>query len=178
MCPPHRANAADLPAFIAQKILGVFFAPVEFTPEMEYLNREAAEALDRAGIAVVLLDRDLESYPQRSEFDLVGVDNVRIGCMQAEFLLGLGCRHIEYVAVPLSAPTVDARAEGYWQACAATKSRQGKLDPPRRPGGPRVRQADRAGTAGRFRLRRRIIPAANLLAVCKSWGFPSPATSA
>ena len=59
----------------------------------------------------------------RSEFDLVGVDNVRIGSMQAEYLLGLGCQRIDYVAVPLSAPTVDARVEGYWQALRRHKVR-------------------------------------------------------
>ena len=102
--------------FIRQHVCGVFFAPAEFSPTMDRFNCEMAESLDRAGIAVVLLDRDLEAYPKRSKFDLVGVDNCRIGYMQTAHVLGLGCRHIEYVAVPFSADTVDARIEGYRQA--------------------------------------------------------------
>ena len=101
---------------VRQKLAGVFFAPVEFQPEMEEINLRIAEALDRAGIAVVLLDRDVQAFPRRSPFDLVGVDNFRIGCMQTEYLLELGCRHIEHLAKPYSAPTVDARTEGYRRA--------------------------------------------------------------
>ncbi len=101
---------------VAQGVQGVFFAPLELTPEVEEINLRTAEALDRAGIAVVLLDRDLQAFPNRSRFDLVGVDNFRIGYMQTAHLLGLGCRHIEHLARPLSAPTVEARTVGYRQA--------------------------------------------------------------
>jgi DNA-binding LacI/PurR family transcriptional regulator len=99
-----------------QKVAGVFFAPEEFTPGMEEANRQAAETLDRAGVAVVLLDRDLHRFPDRSKFDVVGVDNYRVGYLQTEHLLRLGCRHIEHLAIPLSAPTIDARTDGYRQA--------------------------------------------------------------
>jgi GntR family transcriptional regulator of arabinose operon len=104
--------------YIEQRVAGVFFAPVELTPGMDQVNREIAHALDRAGIAVVLLDRDVEAFPRRSGFDLVGIDNFRAGYLQAEHLLGLGCRRLHYVARPLSAPTVDARIAGYRQALA------------------------------------------------------------
>jgi DNA-binding LacI/PurR family transcriptional regulator len=102
--------------FIEQRVLGVFFAPVEFTPEMDKVNRRTADELADAGIAVVLLDRDVECYPRRSRFDLVGVDNHRIGYMQGEYLHGLGCSHIEYVGLPFSAPTVAIRGQGFLQA--------------------------------------------------------------
>ncbi len=102
--------------FIEQRVAGVFFAPVELTAGMEQVNREIAHALDRAGIAVVLLDRDVEVFPHRSGFDLVGIDNFRAGYLQAEHLLGLGCRRVHYVARPMSAPTVDARIAGYQRA--------------------------------------------------------------
>ena len=101
---------------VQQKMAGVFFAPVELESEMEEINLRTAEALDRAGIAVVLLDRDVHAFPRRSPFDLVGVDNFRIGCMQTEYLLELGCRHVEHLAKPFSAPTVEARTEGYRRA--------------------------------------------------------------
>jgi hypothetical protein len=48
---------------IAKKVSGVFFAPLEMTPQKDAINRGIAEALDRAGIPLVLLDRDLISYP-------------------------------------------------------------------------------------------------------------------
>ena len=109
--------------FVEQKVIGVFFAPMEFSEQMEAINACIGEMLDAAHIAVVLLDSDLERFPKRSKFDLVGVDNHRIGYMQTEHLLGLGCRHIEYLGVPLSRPTVEARIEGYQHALRRHKVR-------------------------------------------------------
>ena len=39
---------------IAKKVSGVFFAPLEMTSQKDAINRGIAEALDRAGIPVVL----------------------------------------------------------------------------------------------------------------------------
>ncbi len=102
--------------YIEQKVAGVFFAPLELTPEMHQTNRQIAEALERAGIAVVLLDRDVEIFPRRSKFDVLGIDNFRAGYLQAEHMLGLGCRRIAYLARPMSASTVDIRIAGYQHA--------------------------------------------------------------
>jgi DNA-binding LacI/PurR family transcriptional regulator len=102
--------------YIDQQVAGVFFAPVELTSAMDQVNREIAHAFDRAGIAVVLLDRDVEAFPHRSGFDLVGIDNFRAGYLQSQHMLDLGCRRVHYVARPMSAPTVDARIAGYQRA--------------------------------------------------------------
>ena len=98
--------------FIANKVSGVFFAPCELHPEQDKVNRRLAEMLRNAGITVVLLDRDLQSFPHRSEFDLVGLDNMASGYQIASHLLKLGCRHLYFVARPNSAPTVEARIAG------------------------------------------------------------------
>lgn len=102
--------------FIARKLSGVFFAPVELTPGQGEANRKLAESLREAGIPVVLLDRDLVPYPGRSNFDLVGIDNLDGGYLLAEHLIKLGCRKIAFVARPLSAPTVEARTAGVREA--------------------------------------------------------------
>ena len=64
----------------------------------------------------MLLDRDLQSFPNRSDFDLVGIDNMAGGFLLADHLLKLGCERICFVARPLSAPTVDARIAGAREA--------------------------------------------------------------
>jgi len=102
--------------FIERKVAGVFFAPFELTPEPEQANRRLAELLRKAGIPVVLLDRDFTPFPHRSEFDLVGVDNFAGGYLLGEHLVKLGCRRLAFVARPLSAPTVDARVAGAREA--------------------------------------------------------------
>ena len=99
--------------YIQQGVLGVFFAPVELTEGMEETNRLVATMLDQAGIAVVLLDRDYEPYPKRSRFDLVSIDNFRVGFSQASHAIQLGCKRVAYFARPHSAPTVNRRIGGY-----------------------------------------------------------------
>lgn len=104
--------------FISRKISGVFFAPAELQPGQEQANRQLAESLREAGIPVVLIDRDQLDFPGRSDFDLVGLDNMGSGYLVGEHLIKLGCRRILFVARPFSAPTVDARIAGVREAMA------------------------------------------------------------
>lgn len=102
--------------YIAQKVSGVFFAPVEFSTNRFQANHRIVAALDRARIPVVLLDRCLEPYPQRSKYDLIGIDNRRTGYLATEHLIKTGAKRIAFFARPNSAPTVDARIAGYREA--------------------------------------------------------------
>jgi GntR family transcriptional regulator of arabinose operon len=102
--------------YIVSKVSGVFFAPVEFSTNRIQANHRIVAALDRARIPVVLLDRCLEPFPQRSKYDLVGIDNRRAGYLVTEHLIKAGAKRIVFVARPNSAPTVDARIAGYREA--------------------------------------------------------------
>lgn len=102
--------------FIERKISGVFFAPAELQPKQEEANIRIAESLREAGIPVVLIDRDLTNFPKRSDFDLVGIDNLAGGHMIAEHLIKLRCQRILFVCRPLSAGTVNARIAGVREA--------------------------------------------------------------
>lgn len=102
--------------FLEREVSGVFFAPLERAAGSGRVNQEIADRLAAAGIAVVLLDRDLEREPARSRFDLVGLDNRRAGMLAATHLLSVGCRRIGFVSAPGSAPTVATRIAGYREA--------------------------------------------------------------
>ena len=102
--------------YIAKRVSGVFFAPLEYAAGRNEVNHRIVAALDRAGIPVVLLDRCLEPYPRRSKYDLVGIDNRRAAYLSTEHLLQTGARRILFFGRPDSAPTVDARAAGYREA--------------------------------------------------------------
>ncbi len=99
--------------FIDQKVSGVFFAPLEYMVDREAANRRIVDMLARAGIPVVLLDRCLESYPKRSELDLVGIDNHRAGYRITQHLWEHGARRIAFVARKRSASTIVERIAGY-----------------------------------------------------------------
>ena len=107
--------------FISQKASGVFFAPLELTPNMDVVNREIAAELDTAGIPIVLLDRCILPFPYRSRYDLVGIDNRLAGYRMAEHLLQHGCRSLIFFARPRSAPAVDGRIAGFRDAHFAWK---------------------------------------------------------
>jgi GntR family transcriptional regulator of arabinose operon len=102
----------------ARKVSGVFFAPLELTPRRDIINQQIAEVFDKAGIAVILLDRDLVPYPERSRYDLVGIDNRRAGYTITSHLIRCGSRRVVFLGRPGSAPTVDARIAGYREAMA------------------------------------------------------------
>ncbi len=99
--------------FIDQKVSGVFFAPLEFTVDREAANRRIVDQLAKAKIPVVLLDRCLQTYPERSALDLVGIDNGRAGYVVTQHLWQSGARRILFVARQRSATTIVERIGGY-----------------------------------------------------------------
>jgi GntR family transcriptional regulator of arabinose operon len=102
--------------YIAKRVAGVFFAPLERTAASEQTNHQILSMLERARIPVVLLDRCALPYPKRSAHDLVSIDHRRAGYLITEHLIGLGCRRIAFVAYSRSASTVEARIAGYRDA--------------------------------------------------------------
>ncbi len=105
--------------YISQKVSGVFFAPVEFSTGRFRANHRIVEALDKARIPIVLLDRCLEPYPRRSKYDLIGIDNRRTAYQATEHLIAAGAKRIAFIARPNSAATVDARIAGFREAIQA-----------------------------------------------------------
>ncbi|MEZ0388108.1 MAG: GntR family transcriptional regulator [Verrucomicrobium sp.] len=102
--------------YLARKVDGVFFAPVESMEHDDRTNHQIVSALDQAGIPVILLDRDFLPYPKRSRHDLVGIDNRRTGYGITQHLIDLGCRRIAFVTYPKPAATIDERIAGYREA--------------------------------------------------------------
>jgi len=102
--------------YIDRKVSGVFFAPIEFIPNKDEVNMSIAESLSSAAIPIVLLDRCVQTYPERSRFDLVGIDNRRIGCRITNHMLSQGATNPIFFDRPHSAPTVAARTRGFRDA--------------------------------------------------------------
>jgi GntR family transcriptional regulator, arabinose operon transcriptional repressor len=116
--PRESAKEAEqlVQSFIAQKVSGVFFAPLELVSDKDSANRRIARALDRAQIPIVLLDRCYTPWPERSPHDLVGTDNRRAGYVAATHLLSLGSRRLVFLGEENAANTVDARIAGFHEA--------------------------------------------------------------
>ena len=102
--------------YIAKKVAGILFAPLEGTRDSDRTNHRVVSALEEARIPIVLIDRCFLPYPKRSHYDLVSIDNRRAGYMVTEHLLKLGCQRIAFLAHAYSASTVEARIAGYREA--------------------------------------------------------------
>ncbi len=113
--------------YIERQVSGVFFAPMEHFAGRDEVNLSIVRALDEANIPIVLLDRDIVLFPERSKYDLVGIDNHRAGYVLADYLLRSGSQRVAFIAAPFSAHTVDARIGGYQEALHA---RQGSAAQP------------------------------------------------
>jgi GntR family transcriptional regulator of arabinose operon len=99
--------------FIAQKVSGVFFAPLEFVDDEDSINHQLVAELRQARIPIVLLDRCYDKYPMRSNLDRVGIDNHRASFVVTQHLWNQGARRIVFVARGRSASTMVDRVSGY-----------------------------------------------------------------
>jgi len=99
-------------------VAGVFFAPIEHHPVRASFNRAIAEHLAHYGIAVVLLDRDVGEFPERSAYDLVAIDDFFAGFDIATHLLARRRRRLGFVARPEFPATTDLRLAGVRAAVA------------------------------------------------------------
>ncbi len=103
-------------SYIRKGVAGVFFAPMELTEDKDRVNRSVIATMKSAGIPIVLLDRDIVQFPHRSNLDLVGIDNRQAGFIITNHLINSGCRRVDFLARPGSAPTVMLRIAGYREA--------------------------------------------------------------
>ena len=78
-----RELAAD---FIKKRVAGVIYEPLA-EPGGKDANEHILRVFNRARIPVVLIDCDIVPFPQRSEYDVVGVNDVEAGAKIAEHLL-------------------------------------------------------------------------------------------
>ena len=102
--------------YIRQNVAGVFLEPLELIPGHEAINQEILHTLTENRIPTVLIDRDIVCFPERSGYDLVGIDNLSAGYRVADHLIRQGARRITFVSRPGSAPTVLQRIAGVHDA--------------------------------------------------------------
>lgn len=103
-------------ALIESNVDGVLYYPAELTGDLMKLNREVVDLLVQAGIEVVLIDRDIVSYPDRSEFTRIGYDNRRGGVLVTDHLIKMGCQRIAFIGIPEVSTAVAYRLSGYYEA--------------------------------------------------------------
>lgn len=103
-------------ALIQQGVSGVFYYPVELPRAESHYNRLVVDKLLSAGIAVVAVDRDIVSFPERSMLPLVTYDNRRGGYLVTDHLIKQGCKRIAFIGSPFVSSAASDRQRGYCDA--------------------------------------------------------------
>lgn len=102
--------------YVAKHVAGVILEPVDLVAAGASATKAALNILHEAEIPVILVDRDIELPPKRSQYDLVGIDNVQAGYRVARHLLDSGARNIRFLTEPDPASTIRQRIQGVAQA--------------------------------------------------------------
>lgn len=102
--PGERAHEAIALAqeYARRKVAGVIIEPIELMPDSADLTREIIAAFDALKIPVLLIDRDITPF-ERSNHDLVGIDNVSAGYALGKHLIATGAKRISFLMPPHSA---------------------------------------------------------------------------
>lgn len=122
-------------ALIDGGIAGVFYYPTELPQAEAHFNQLVVDKLLGAGVAVVAVDRDIVSFPDRSKLALVTFDNRRGGYLVTDHLVKQGCKRIAFIGSPFVSSAASARQRGYCDAledngisCEKTLIRPGTFD--------------------------------------------------
>lgn len=95
--------------YLEKKVDGIFFSPLERVPDADRINRAICEKIRLAGIPLILIDRDIVPIPEKSPFDVVGLDNYSAASRMARHLIDAGCKQIHFFYRPHSAYSVRIR---------------------------------------------------------------------
>jgi DNA-binding LacI/PurR family transcriptional regulator len=102
--------------FVESGVDGVFMVPLEYYATADEANRAVVGHLEDAGVPIILIDSDICAFPERSNYDLVGIDNVRTAYVTTRHYLSQGVKRVDFVVKPYSHSTVPERIYGYQTA--------------------------------------------------------------
>ena len=103
-----RELAAD---FVKKRVAGVIYEPLA-EPGGKDANDHILHVFKRARIPVVLIDCDIVPFPDRSEYDVIGVNDVEAGAKIANHLLSVGAKKIHFLISKLCPTTFLNRLYG------------------------------------------------------------------
>lgn len=120
-CTPEQA-VATIDQLGASGVRGVLYLPLPVSAQCAEVNEAIARQCVDHHISLVLLDRDIHHWHDRSCFDLVGSDNKLGGFLAAQHLIERDCRRMAYFTGGQDHPTVEARLGGVRDAIGLSPS--------------------------------------------------------
>lgn len=106
------AQVRELAAeFIKGNFAGIIYEPLA-GPIGDEINPHILELFDRKKIPVVLLDCDIVPFPERSRYDVVGVNDLEAGARIVRHLMSVGAKRIHFLICELCPMTFVNRLAG------------------------------------------------------------------
>ena len=106
------AQVRELAAeFIKGNLAGVIYEPLA-GPVGDEINPHILELFDKKKIPVVLLDCDIVPFPERSHYDVVGINDLEAGARIAKHLMDVGAKRIHFLICELCPTTFANRLAG------------------------------------------------------------------
>ena len=102
-----------------QRVGGVILQPIESIPNAPSVNKQILAVFKSAGIPVVLLDSDIVPPPDRSEYDVIGVNNYDAGRRVAVHMIAAGSKRICFVSMPRPCYSIRHRFAGVQSVLAS-----------------------------------------------------------
>ena len=97
--------------FVAENFAGVIYEPLT-GPAGDAVNPVILEMFERNKIPVVLLDCDIVPFPERSRWDVVGINDIEAGARIAKHLISAGARNIHFLVGKIGPNTYRNRIDG------------------------------------------------------------------
>ena len=97
---------------IKEGVAGVIYQPLEFLVDLTEKNREIANLFKRANVPVVLACSDFVEPPDRSGYDVVGINNVEAGALMARHLVDAGAKRLCFIMGPNRGMSIRNRYRG------------------------------------------------------------------
>lgn len=123
--PNVRAESARIFAeeLVREHVAGVIYQPLESVACSDRVNLDIVALFDAAEIPVVLLDYDIVRTPERSRYDVVGIDNHAAGRMLVKHLFDAGARKLAFVLRSEWANSIYERISGAHAAVSEAAGR-------------------------------------------------------
>jgi len=119
---PSQADASGRsPVEVARRLIAhgasaVAFVPFGITSRGVAYNHNVLAEFRSAKIPVVLMGGDLVDYPDRSDYDVIGLDDAHAGFLLGQHLLKSGCRNLAFVGMKTRLPAGALRFGGVQKA--------------------------------------------------------------
>jgi LacI family transcriptional regulator len=112
--PMHPDPTTHAPVEVARRLVAhgakaVVFTPLSIDGAWDVLNRNVMAEFKAANVPGVLLGRDIVQYPERSDWDLLCMDDMNAGYLLGKHLVAEGCRRIVYMCSQARFPQLRQR---------------------------------------------------------------------